>query len=114
MTGIELIAKEREEQITKHGRTVDLDCKLNTEGQLSTAAGVLIAHESEASADGLWSAYRDIIPIGWDKGIFQAMFDKPYKDRLIIAGALIAAEIDRLQYPQNPDLAKTKTLKLKI
>lgn len=36
-------------------------------------------------------------PENWDKAIFDKMISKPWKQRLIIAGALIAAEIDRIQ-----------------
>ena len=35
--------------------------------------------------------------MNWDEDLWQKMCNKSYKDRLIIAGALIAAEIDRLQ-----------------
>jgi len=35
-------------------------------------------------------------PKGWDHKIWEKMCHKNYKKRLIIAGALIAAEIDRL------------------
>ncbi len=36
------------------------------------------------------------IPAGWDKQIWEHMLKKKHKQRLIIAGALIAAEIDRI------------------
>jgi len=35
-------------------------------------------------------------PNGWDVDIYKKMRNKSYKERLIIAGALIAAELDRL------------------
>lgn len=35
-------------------------------------------------------------PTGWDKSIWAKMCSKSYKERLIMAGALIAAELDRL------------------
>jgi hypothetical protein len=34
----------------------------------------------------------------WDKKRLEHMRSKPYKERLIIAGAFIAAEIDRVQF----------------
>jgi len=87
-TGIELIADERAEQINKHGWDIDHDVEENKEGQLPTAAMWLIE-------GGL--TMRQRTPSEWDEITWQRMCDKSYKDRLIIAGALIAAEIDRLQ-----------------
>lgn len=89
--GIELIAQERAEQIEKHGRTIEKDVELNDDCQLSFAASVLASFNIED-----YDA-RHEAPNGWDLNIWQKMHDKPYKERLIIAGALIAAEIDRLQ-----------------
>ena len=40
-TGIELIAEERQEQIEKHGRSIERDVKENDNYQLSNAAGLL-------------------------------------------------------------------------
>ncbi len=37
------------------------------------------------------------MPKEWDKTITEKMLNKNYKQRLVIAGALIAAEIDRLE-----------------
>lgn len=90
MTGIELIAKERQEQIEKHGRTVELDRKQNGLNQLLKAARVL-------TNENVSSLLADVTkPVGWDMAIWQKMMDKPYRERLVIAGALIAAEIDRM------------------
>lgn len=88
-TGIELIAQERQEQIDKHGRTLSQDKEYNKDSQLQDAARGLIEEPRRAR-------YRNIPPIGWDLSIWQKMWDKSYKERLIIAGALIAAEIDRI------------------
>ena len=38
----------------------------------------------------------DDYPENWDRNVVAHMMQKPYKERLIIAGALIAAELDRL------------------
>lgn len=90
-TGIELIAEERAEQIAKHNRTIMDDVKYNTQGQLSVAAGILgqktIPEEIKMT----------LIPKGWDEAIWNRMINKPYKERVIIAGALYAAELDRLE-----------------
>lgn len=90
MTGIELIAKERKEQIEKHGRTIEQDIEFNYDCQLGTAACTL-CYEAIEEIDS-----RNDPPHNWDLEIWQKMYDKPYKERLIIAGALIAAELDRL------------------
>ncbi len=86
-TGIELIAIERQEQIEKHGYTISRDVESNSSyEQLVQAAKSLIGHPSFGDRPMMWSANS------WDR-----MRHKTYKQRLIIAGALIAAEIDRLQ-----------------
>ena len=90
MTGIELIAKERQEQIDKHGRTIEIDVLENWDFQLSTAACAL-CYEAIEEID-----MRNDPPTNWDLELWQAMHDKPYNERLVIAGALIAAEIDRV------------------
>lgn len=93
-TGIELIADERKEQIEKHHRTIQDDVKYNTKSELSFAAALLCCPNPEKFA----SRVNDFAcPTGWDVKIWERMRTKNYKDRLIIAGALIAAEIDRLQ-----------------
>lgn len=94
-TGIELIAVERREQIEKHDRTIQDDVDMNTEYQLCSGAARLLFSPIDEGFDIM----RDepFIPSGWSKAIWHKMHDKPYKERLIIAGALIAAEIDRLQ-----------------
>lgn len=82
-TGAELIANERQEQIIKHDRSVERDIKENPNKELIQGAIALLDEVSE-------------FPEHWDKTIVKRMENKDYKDRLIIAGALIAAEIDRI------------------
>lgn len=94
-SGIELIAVERQEQIEKHGRTAETDELFNAGYQLCKGASSLLFSPTDEGLD-LMSA--DLFrPKGWNKDIWDKMLGKPYKERLIIAGALIAAEIDRLQ-----------------
>ncbi len=82
-TGIELITKEREEQIKKHGYTQEHDDQ-HKDGALINAAIFAITLRGE------WRQK------GWE--IFEAkMLEKSYDKRIIVAGALIAAEIDRLR-----------------
>ena len=91
-TGIELITEERVEQVEKHGRTIELDVELNTHNQLGYAACLL-------STPDTFGRMTVDAPEGWNIGIFIRMMNKPYRERLVIAGALIAAELDRLYYP---------------
>lgn len=85
-TGIELITEERREQLEKHGRTIEDDKVLNKRRQLRSAAYMLISEQ----------AFIMDAPEGWDEKIWDKMRRKALKERLIIAGALIAAEIDRI------------------
>jgi hypothetical protein len=87
-TGVELISHERFEQIVKHQRKIRDDFEINGNRELITVAVILM--DDSKSIDNC--------PIHWNREIFEKMFNKPYKDRLIIAGALIAAELDRLNY----------------
>jgi hypothetical protein len=96
MTGIELIAKERQEQIKKHGRTVDVDVQYNStptkyNGMMPLIMGATRLLDSAFK----WS------PDYWNQDIFEHMISKNYKERLVIAAALIAAEIDRIQEIEN-------------
>lgn len=90
MKAIELITEERMEQIYKHKYTTPSDQVINTEGQLAYATRVLIQ-------DGYEKEDRIAhLPFKWNMEIWTKMCKKSYKERLIIAGALIAAEIDRI------------------
>lgn len=88
-SGIELITTERQEQLKKHGRTVEDDVSENDLGQLAEAARIL-SQETIPLAQGA--------PIGWSSTIWDRMIEKPYEKRVIIAGALLAAEYDRLTH----------------
>lgn len=87
-TGIELITQERAEQIEKHGRTIKDDRVINAQHQLAMAASRLCNPYPDAEDYS--------IPFRWESALWEYMINKSYKERLIIAGALIAAEIDRL------------------
>lgn len=88
--GAELIADERSEQIVKHGYTLIGDIESNTNNQLKQAAVNLLFYEDIEDRMHFKPSFWN--QIAWDK-----MCRKDYKHRLIVAGALIAAEIDRLQ-----------------
>ena len=85
-SGVELIAEERDEQIQRHGRTQIRDVNENYNGHLGDGAIMVIKQDL---------SFR---PKHWDEKLCIHMCSKNYKERLIIAGALLAAEIDRLQF----------------
>ena len=87
MTGIELIAKERQEQIEKHGYTPERDVRENKFAQLIDAAILILQTDRRKMAP----------PSHWDKQIWERMINKGHKERLIISAALIAAELDRME-----------------
>jgi hypothetical protein len=99
-TGIELIAKERQRQIDELGYTVEGDAKeYNEENGISEQL-------AEAAACYATPSYQrelnnDFVgcPIKWP---WMEQYWKPTPENrikeLIKAGALIAAEIDRLQH----------------
>lgn len=90
-TGIQLIQEERVDQMYKHGISMNDDFQRNNEGQLRMATSVLIM-----KGPFVTFVYQHP-PKGWNIHIWKRLLEKPYKERLSIAGALIAAEIDRLQ-----------------
>lgn len=82
-TGIELIAEERQEQIVKHGFDARHD---EGESFNLTNAAVFVLTGDEI-----------YYPESWEVKWKNKFMGKNYKDSLIAAGALIAAELDRLQ-----------------
>jgi len=91
MTGIELIATERYEQVIKHDKKIEDDVTFNDKRELAIAASELIRN-------GYFVIPSELPIKKWGEDVCMKLADKSYKERLIIAGALIAAEIDRLQY----------------
>lgn len=84
MTAIELIIQERTEQIEKHNRSLHYDKMNNSTGQLPSAVVALIENDSDKFSKT------------WDKDICNHMISKPYKERLVIAAALLISEIERI------------------
>lgn len=100
-TGIELIADERERQITAEGWTPEHD-DTHTEGELADAAAAYAVCDRTANRDvGIGvKMVQSLWP--WDaawfkrrRGVEQMGAERLHE--LAKAGALIAAEIDRLQ-----------------
>ena len=91
MNGIELIAKERQEQLEKHDISVKNDVQFNSLAIYNGLPALPIA------AIGVLDDRFGYFPSHWNGTMYDKMRNKTYKERLIIAGALIGAEIDRLQ-----------------
>lgn len=87
--GIELITQERQEQMEVHGFNLPHDKEENTYGQLTGAAACLLTND------------RNLFPRDWDLKCLAKFEGKSRIEQLTIAGALIAAEIDRLQALKN-------------
>lgn len=97
-SGIGQITKERAEQIFKHHRTIKKDSVENPNKQLSLGALLLLKLYNDESVT------IDSFPKEWDRAICTKMMNKSYKDLLVIAGALIAAELDRLKFDEKHTL----------
>jgi len=96
-TGIELIAQERDEQLNKHQIKIKNDVEVNDNGELANVAAILCSPDYDIfDADGEDIDLEEFCPFNWNIERFLKMVKKPYKERLVIAGALIAAELDRL------------------
>lgn len=99
-TGIELIAVERQKQIDKHGFTAEHHVvnseKWYSKDQMAKAA-IFLLDPNTLSTEELQSN----VPLNWDKEWFKTLNSRDSKERLIIAGALIAAELDRLNFMEE-------------
>lgn len=97
-TGAELIAEERRRQIEKEGWSQWDDRQKHSGGELAIAAACYAAEGT--GADVVVAYYRRYMEIK-DAWPWHPEWDKRKKHdklrRLVIAGALIAAEIDRLK-----------------
>lgn len=96
-TGIELIAKERSEQIEKHGFKAEDETQHYQSNELIDAAMYCLMEDD------------DLYPRSWGFWFHDNMRKKEERmseqeftiERLKIAGALIAAEIDRILQSTN-------------
>lgn len=97
-SGAELIAEERDNQIEEHGYSVAHDAEYNDYYELAIVAQCLIMPPNQDVTLSEELNMLNALAENWDSEVLRKMLQKSYKDRLIIAGALLAAEIDRLQY----------------
>jgi len=114
LTGAELIAQERERQMSQEGWDAKHD-EQHTEGELALAAvcyatpvPIFVKEEHSKSIGFIdpWPWFDEIEVTRYGDGLTTQVpaWDKRKKHsklrKLVIAGALIAAEIDRLQRTQ--------------
>lgn len=92
-SGIELIAEERQEQITKHGFSIDSDKYYANHELVLAARYCLMLAESSIK---LYAKYSAIFwPEGWDSHFEHKILNKNKVGKLIVAGAFLKAENDR-------------------
>lgn len=99
-TGLNYIVDARIKQLLK-GRTVELDVEHNKDNQLIIAAHLIANYTIEEADDQSINFLIDLSELaclGWDRTYLVDLLHKPYVERLAIAGGLIAAEIDRINY----------------
>ncbi len=96
--GVDLIEEERLRQLTAEGWTSAHDDK-HGDGSLAAAASCLAAEGTDA--EFAWPGYD----VSWIKTLRDKHATTDRVRQLTIAGALIAAEIDRLQRREQPDAA---------
>lgn len=83
-TGIEIIAKERQEHFDKHGFTLEGDLVYD-KGELASCATAILQQDVS-----IWPWNPDFL--------IKHIFRKTRQEQLAIAGSLVAAEIDRLNH----------------
>jgi len=83
-SGIVLIANERNEQLYKHGKSVEYDRQVNSLRQLAGCAYAIIGSEPQS------------FPGDQSDEFINKVLAKPYRERIKIAGAMLAAELDRI------------------
>lgn len=106
MTGAEQIAKERQRQVDDEGWTKEHDQKHSNGGSLTLAALCYAAAYMQTRCF-LKTEYRDGGTTFYDPWPWEPKWDKREKHDpercLVIAGALIAAELDRLRAAEDPN-----------
>lgn len=75
---------------------MEWDVLNNDEYQLTDAAAALSMNVPSSLIGAYEQSQGEHPPVGWSSEIWIRMIKKPYKDRVIIASALLAAEVDRI------------------
>lgn len=90
-SALDLIAQEREKQISK-GYTVEHDAQMYPNCQLVDIAADLIYNN--------WHQ----VPEGWSKDYWKILCDRPYKDRVRIAATWMARELETIIYIESKEV----------
>lgn len=101
--GIAEIYSERQKQINKYGYTAQNQAEnpqFYEDGQLVSAAFELLKIDYDDYPIEV-RQYGAECPKGWDEEWFRKLTIKDKRDRIRIAAALLAAELDRLIYLEN-------------
>lgn len=88
MTGVEKIAQKRLDQKIKHGHSIRSDYESYPDYELMTAAQAILTGDPE------------MMPDSWDRATSIRLCSKSLEDRLITAGAMLAAQIDVLNFTE--------------
>lgn len=107
-SGAELIAEERLEQIEKHGYTVESDQKYTDKQLLALAFFCIFAADKEGEFTSVALKADMIKEWGFEAEFFDKISSKTAIEKLAIAGAFIAAEIDRINASEKTDDAPIK------
>lgn len=92
--GAAAVVRERAKQLDK-GYTPQSDFENNAPGTLILAAQKLLSFDIHTRIDGK--------PNDWDEQIWLRQCIKPERDRLEVAGAWIASELDRYYFAEEND-----------
>jgi len=95
LTGVELIAAERKRQIEKEGWTAEHDDDEHDGGGLARAAACYAIADNKNAIVGKNAVNIDLVKLMWPWD-WKWWNPKKRKRNLVRAGALIAAELDRL------------------
>ena len=93
MNQLDLVKKEREKQV-ELGYTNQYNKDINRKMQMSQAASWIVQYDYENFDKELSEIVK---PDGWDLKYWLMLCQKPYKDRVRIAAALLVAEMERIE-----------------
>lgn len=98
-SGVIQIGRERKIQTEKYH-----DDEVHVNGELAQMAKALLLFPHEYNENSKVHQRQSLFqcPTSWDNAQCLKLINQSYKDRLRIAGALIAAEIDRLVENEKP------------
>lgn len=106
MTGVELIAAERERQVSELGWTAEYDDQEHHNGDLVRVAICHAAHDVVTIFERVTTSRATIYRSPWPMSWRDRTTEHSRIRRMVIAGALLAAEIDRIQREEDAEPAE--------